>query len=112
MFVKICELVNCTILLFVIDEILVAVPALPETEVTLEFNNVESEVKLVPPRATDKIPVVPATIGNPVASANANAGVVSDAPNATVTPPKFTLSDANFAIGISSSETVIFEKSV
>ena len=49
-----------------IDEILVAVPALPETEVTLEFNNVESEVKLVPPRATDKIPVVPATIGSPV----------------------------------------------
>ena len=65
----------------------------------------------VPPLATLNVPVVPATIGNPVASDKLKAGVVSDPPNVTVTPPKLTLSDASFAIGISSLSITKFPKS-
>ena len=49
--------------------ILVTVPAAPETDVTFEFSNVERLVKLVPPRATAKVPLamLPALVVSVVA---------------------------------------------
>lgn len=44
----------------------------------------------VPPLAIDKVPVVPATIGRFVASVRSKAGVASEPPRETDTPPKET----------------------
>ena len=46
-----------------------------------------NEVCPVPPLATVSVPVVPATIGRFVASVRSNAGVASEPPSETDTPP-------------------------
>lgn len=45
----------------------------------------------VPPRVAVRVPVVPATMGRPVASARLKAGVASEPPSASDTPPKETV---------------------
>ena len=46
-----------------------------------------NDVAPVPPLATLSVPDVPATIGKLVASDKSKAGVASEAPKVTVTPP-------------------------
>jgi len=70
-------------------------------QVPSPLQNVEEEA-LVPlfKLVTGMLPVTPVVKGNPVASVKSKAGVVSEAPRLTVTPPKPTDELASEELGI------------